>query len=184
MLKLFISGKQRAGKNVSATYINNKLSNTYPNLVIKEIAFADPINKVERYAQEVLDFPIEKDRAFRIMFGAWARDHNPKIFVEHAIKQANNYDAVIITDGRYVNEFHILKAHGFHTIRIVASEGVRLDRGADREFLNSTSEIDLDGYEADGRFDDTIINEGSFKDLYHQLDQVIGRLELKFLGGQ
>ena len=181
MLKLFISGKQRAGKNVSATYISEKLCAAYPNLIIKEIAFADPINKVERYAQETLDLPQEKDRSFRIMLGSWARQHNPKIFIALALKESKLYDNVIIIDGRYVNEFEALKAAGFHTIRIVANEKVRLERGADKPHLYFQSEIDLDSYEADGKFDDVILNEGSFDMLYSQLDVVIARLEKRFM---
>lgn len=181
MLKLFISGKQRAGKNKSATYISNKLSAAYPNLIVKEIAFADPINKIERYAQETLGFEEEKDRTLRIMLGGWARQHNPKIFINLALREAKLNDNVIITDGRYVNEFEALKAAGFYTLRIVANEQVRLARGADLQHLHSQSETDLDDYEKKGKFDSLIVNEGSLASLYAQLDLIIPELEVKYL---
>ena len=118
------------------------------------------------------------------MFGAWAREHNQDVFIEQAIKECHSFDNVIITDGRYENEFNALKRAGFHTLRIKANSRLRIHRGADSQFLNNTSEINLDTYDEEGKFDDYVVNESSLDDLYNQLNPIIGRLELKFLGGK
>jgi len=180
---LIISGKQRAGKDISADYITKRLYSAYPEMHIKRLAFADPIVDIERYTQTRLDLPVEKNRAFRVMLGAWARDIESGIFINTLETSLHLHDNVIVTDGRYPNEIDRLKAKGFYSIRIVANESVRITRGADEAFLKDASEMALDEYEAKGKFNEIIVNEDSLDYLYARLDEVIARIEVRLLTG-
>ena len=101
MLRLVISGKQRAGKNAAAEYISKMLSESYSNLHIVEMAFADPIVESEQATQKAFGLPITKQRSYRTTIGRWAREQDPNIFVKVLENKLKLVKDVIVTDARF-----------------------------------------------------------------------------------
>ena len=181
MIRIAISGKQRAGKDTSANYLQKILQEKYPNLHLFCVAFADPIVQLERHCQEELNLPEVKDRAFRTSIGGWARSINPAVFINYLENRLRFLEDLIVTDCRFPNELSMLEWNDFYTIRVVANEEVRTLRGADVAFLNDISETGLDSYEDQEMFNETVINNGGMEELYDQLDKVIARIEVLHL---
>ena len=181
MIRIAISGKQRAGKNISADYIQKVLQEKYPNLHLFCLAFADPIVYLEQHSQETLNLPEVKDRLFRTSIGSWARSINPTVFIDYLEQRLSFNEDVIVTDCRFPNELSMLEWNDFYTIRIIANEEIRIQRGADAAFLNDISETGLDSYEDQEMFNEKIINNGSIEELYSQLDVVISHIETLYL---
>lgn len=187
-----ISGKKRSGKNTIAlaikkAYYKASSNGTIPNLVIKELAFADAVKEVAAVAlglpkdeffndeckqKEYLFFDgtILTGRQILQKIGTdCLRNHlNYSIWItniQNKIKRSNS-DIFIITDVRFKNEMDFLVYKEAYSIRVN-----RLDLPNDD---NHISEVDLD---EEKRFDLVVTSNSSepdYKQRYFELsDNVI-----------
>lgn len=166
MLRLGISGKQRAGKDT----IGEHVADRYSGIVMK---YADPIYRIEKSIYDIAglkhpdEFPKESRRALLQFVGTeWGRNLDPDIWIKNMDKRLSDINThVCVTDVRFPNEADLLRKHGFKIIRVERPEEDRIAAGATN--LNHISETALDfGYE----FDKTFYNIGPKRDLYTLVD--------------
>ena len=167
---IYLSGKARSGKDEFAK-IWCKLNPSF-----KRMAFADAIKSK---AAEILGVKLEdlsnpetkeKYRAFLIFGGQLVRSVDPLYWVKQVVNDPYfKTGDVIITDVRFPNEINELDywATKFDKeiirIRMVASEEVRLARGANPEFFNDISETALDNF--DPAYFTTFVNDSTLEHL-------------------
>lgn len=94
-----------------------------------------------------------------------------KVFLENFEDRSSKdmYKTYICSDVRFTNEFEVLKALGFYTIRIIRDSYLRID---------DISEISQDSI-PDSSFDKIIDNNGSLEFLEEQCNQVVSELQGK-----
>jgi hypothetical protein len=114
----------------------------------------------------------------------WARRLDPDVFVKKMyirLQQMNMMCPVLfsskecetnlfISDVRFPNEFHMLRNNGFILVKINRDEALRVAAGA--VSLDHKSETLLDAY-PDEAFDYVIDNNGTFKDFYFKIDEML-----------
>jgi hypothetical protein len=135
------------------------------------------------------------DKSFRrsfLQFVAtdWARAIDPDIFVKKMQIRLKQMDVmcpvlfpnreretdIFISDVRFPNEFHMSRSNGFILVKINRDEALRVAAGATN--LDHDSETLLDSY-PDDAFDYIIDNNGTFKEFYSKIDEM-----LKYIGVQ
>ena len=167
MIKIALSGLMRSGKDTTADYIKAAY---FPH--IKKTSFAEPLYEILYEVQRKCGFEQKKDRGFLQYIGDWARQSNPTVWIDMLLtnieKRDRDAQAVIITDARYLNELTKLEQHDFVIIQIQSDEEIRIARGASN--LNHQSEMETDLFT---NYDYVITNNGSFNDLYKQIDKII-----------
>lgn len=162
--KILINGKAGSGKDTFADYL-------VENYGFKKIAFADGIYEIARkyFGMET------KDRKILQLIGQKMREIDPMIWVNSAFDLAKKYDKVVISDCRQKNEYDMGIKEGFLPIRIEADTITRIDRLHKRDgiypditLLENESETGADGLEFI-----PVDNNGSFEDLYKQIDEIL-----------
>ena len=134
-----------------------------------KIAFADPIYEI---ANKYFGMKV-KDRKLLQAIGEKFREIDPLIWVKITMRRATEYDKVVISDCRRKNEYiETVINHNYLPIRINADLDIRIDRLEKRDghypnlsLLENDSETGADGckfLEVD--------NNGTFEDLYKQID--------------
>ena len=158
-MKIAFGYKMRSGKDASVDYLLNKYGG-------KKLSFSEPLYDILHYAQNICDFPPEKDREFLQWIGTnWARNKNKNVWIDVAsrkikeIKEGNIY----FSDVRFMNEFKMLKNNGFILIKIN-----RYTKISDPHI----SENDLDKVE-DCIWDYIIENNGTIQELYKKIDEIV-----------
>lgn len=152
-MKLAFGYKMRSGKDTSVDYLISKYGG-------KRMSFAKALYDALFAVQSIFGLPQEKDRRFLISVGDWARDKDPNIFVNIALK---NNEATYCSDVRFLNEFTALKLQGWKCIKINRDTGCN---------SNHSSECELDSIE-DSEWDYIIDNNGTLEDLYNKLDNIV-----------
>ena len=152
----------RSGKDTCVDYLITKYGG-------EKISFSKPLYDILHYAQSICNFPIEKDREFLQWIGTdWARQKNPNVWIDLALKNIENDKNIYSSDVRFLNEFEALKENGFIIVKI------------EREYVNKesisvkshVSENDLNNIE-DSRWDYIIDNNGTLEELYKKIDNIV-----------
>lgn len=164
--RILVAGRAGVGKDSLADYLVEKYG-------FKKIAFADPIYKI---AREYFGMKI-KNRWLLQQIGQKFREIEPSVWVNYAFKEAEKYDKVVISDCRQANEYQIGIKKGFLPIRVNADLNIRIKRLEKRDgkypdlsLLENESETGADGYKYI-----EVDNNGRFKDLYQQIDEIMNR---------
>ena len=152
-MKLAFGYKMRSGKDTSVDYLVSKYGG-------KRMSFAKALYDALFSVQNIFGLPKEKDRKFLVTVGDWAREKDPDIFVNIALKDK---EAIYCSDVRFLNEFRALKSHGWKCIKINRDTGYN---------SSHSSECELDSME-DSQWDYIIDNNGTLEDLYNKLDNII-----------
>lgn len=170
-MKIAFGYKAGSGKDLSIKYLIKKYGGN-------KIYFSEPLYDILFYAQKVCGFEIKKDRKFLQFVGTeWARNINSDIWINLLISNSNKLDGhIYCSDVRFINEFESLKKNGWILIKISRTniDSKRIGNG----YNNHISEIDLD-YVKDNEWDYIIENNGTIKELYNKLDNIIHDISLK-----
>lgn len=156
-MKIAFGYKMRSGKDTSVDYLIKKYGGN-------KVTFAKPLYDALYKVQDTFHLQKEKDRTFLQLVGDWARNKDENIFVDLALKSkidGNNF----CNDLRFLNEFYTLKKDGWICVKILKNTGL---------ISNHKSENELNVIK-DEEWDYIIDNNGSFDQLYDQLDTIIER---------
>jgi len=135
MLKIFLMGKQRAGKDTTADILVRKYG-------FKKYALAEGVYEV---AKKYFGMK-EKDRRLLIDIGEKMREIKPTVWTEYTWKRIlkDNPERVVISDVRLRVEYVYLKKLGFIPVYIHAPQYIRTKRpGYNPEFENHRTENEL-----------------------------------------
>jgi hypothetical protein len=171
-MKIAFGYKAGSGKDLSVKYLIKKYGGN-------KISFSQPLYDILFYAQKVCGFELKKDRKFLQFIGTeWARSINPNIWIDLLITNSNklNNQNIYCSDVRFVNEFESLKKNGWILIKILRPniDSKRIGNGEHTH----VSEIELDTFK-DDKWDYIIENNGTIKELYNKLDNIIDDISLK-----
>lgn len=158
-----------SGKDTAAEYLCDKCTGVIHS-------FAAPLYDILKYAQWVCDFEEKKDRAFLQFVGTeWARDRDPDVWVNIALKDTPDNGNVFLSDIRFKNELMALKKDGWVCVRIEReSQSQRKGTGT----VDHTSETELDSISGE-EWDHVIQNDGDLSQFYHKLDKMIATIKCK-----
>lgn len=155
-MKIAFGYKMRSGKDTSVDYLIEKYGG-------KKITFAKPLYDALYKVQDTFHLQKEKDRPFLQLVGDWAREKDENIFVNLALKSkidGNNF----CNDLRFLNEFQTLKKDGWICVKILKNTGLPPSNHKSENELNSIK---------DEEWDYIVDNNGSFQELYYQLDDLV-----------
>jgi len=182
MIKVSLTGKANSGKNLTAEMLAELLEAEgfrQPCFM----AFADPIKEMAKIAfPDIPDEWLYGSSTHRNQIIPWAfkgvdpltvrqllidigndfgRKYNPNIWIDNFGSRFRDVEGevVIVSDGRFRNEFDYLKGLGFYQVRILRSSHTK---------INDVSETDQDGI-LDSEFDFIIDNNGTKEDLERQV---------------
>lgn len=162
-LKIAFGYKMGVGKDEAVSYLTRKFGG-------KKVSFADPLYKIMSYAQLVCGFPVKKDRKFLQFVGTdWAREQDPDVWVNIAMKGLDTTKNLYISDLRFPNEFRKLKQNNWKCVKIVREHNK--EREGSGNNLH-TSEKLLDMVE-DESWDYIIENNGCLEEFYQKLDNLV-----------
>lgn len=162
--KIIINARGGAGKDTFADYLVD-------NYGFKKIAFADEIYKI---AYKYFGMRI-KDRDILQKIGEKFREIDPLVWVKYTFNEAEKYDKVVISDCRRHNEWVHAIERDYLPVHIEANLDLRIRRLAERdgaypdlELLENKSETGADGLDFI-----TVDNNGTLKELYRQIDDIM-----------
>lgn len=169
------SPNPQSGKSTTATYIKQKyghesvvLANTLKRMTdvfLKDLGYNDDDRNRMIYG-DLKEWIIPElgvsTRYLMITLGTdWGRGKvSNNIWIDIALRNLNPILNYISDDIRYINEGHAFRDKGFKIVRIYNPRV---------PVVESISEGNLEGYE----FDYHITNDGSFEDLYKQIDSMM-----------
>ena len=160
-----LGSQARVGKSTAAEYILRRYGGV-------ELSFAEPLKNILTYAQDVCGFEHEKDRQFLQFIGTdWARNKNPDVWLDiftNRFREFSENTNVVVSDVRFPNEFYRLSSLGFKTVKIV-----RGSADSDKSFGNGTRFHPSENAISDVVWKFWVRNNGTFEDLYTQLDRII-----------
>lgn len=162
MKKLALIGKMRSGKDTVADYLAVEYG-------YRKIPLALGVYKV---AHDIFGMS-GKNRKLLIDIGAALRGIDENVWIDHVLRLAGTSKNVIVSDVRYLNEYEVLKEHGYTFIKVYAPDALRIQRGADEAYIAHPTECYLDHIEADWM----LVNNGSTADLYDQVDAIMERMQ-------
>ncbi|MHA1331783.1 MAG: AAA family ATPase, partial [Candidatus Hodarchaeales archaeon] len=128
---------------------------------------------------------LEPTRDFLQGIGKFMRDFDDDVWVKYVAKQVQHETGpVVIDDIRRINEVEVLRPLDFYFVRIESSEKNRKERLEKRSkeeisekdwrrWQNHLTEIQV----KDIPVDTVISNDGTLKELYDQLDNMVRKLE-------
>lgn len=170
---ILLSGKQGSGKTTTLNALKNKLSSFG---VVENVRFSAVLYKMHDVAMEValkygIDVPRDKNSGsikdgpfLQIVGTEWGRNTKGQDVWVNATKKliiglnpGNSTLFVLIDDARFVNEFHAfdeMNEYSVLKVRLSAPKDVRMKRCSQwRDNDSHPSEVELDQYELDGKFD-------------------------------
>ena len=164
-MKIAIGYKMGSGKSIAVEYLRQKYGGN-------EVYFSMPIYDILHYAQGICRFEEEKDREFLQYIGTWARNKDPNVWINIALrnaKECKDCKNVFISDVRLKNEFSALKEDGWTCVKLMRKH---LEGREGTGSINHPSETELDEI-PDSKWDFVINNDGTLEDLYRNLDDVV-----------
>ena len=194
MIKIGISGKANSGKDTLSNLIEDEINDLYHTMhLTKIIAFADPIKKIiecmypqinkehlfgsSKFRNEIIpgSFKNGLPLTIRVLLqdiGESFKKYNPKIWVnafDNSFTKCKNknYNIVIASDLRFIDEYSYLKDNGFYIIRLVRD---------DVNMMSHISETQQDQIK-DNDFNIIINNNGTIDDLRVQVINLIPSLK-------
>lgn len=141
-IRIAIAGKSRAGKDYVASVIRDYFHNKGKSVVTK--AFADGIKDIYKQHFRGLGTQVKPRDAY-ISIGETFRQIDKDVWVKqlkNAVHYAYQWDVLIVTDLRRLNEEEYLKEDGFTIIKVDASDRIRVKRAAE---LGEVLEVDNKG---------------------------------------
>lgn len=165
--KIIINGRAGAGKDTIGEYLKNKYG-------FIPISFAEGIYDIAYRYFEMK----KKNRALLQAIGEKLREIDPLVWINYTFKKIENdpYEQkYVITDMRKEIEYSKGIERGFYPIRVIADLNTRIDRIIKRDGIMP----DIKLFEADVETGAdcfsmiTIDNNGSFENLYRQIDDII-----------
>lgn len=167
-MKISFCGKMGSGKDISVKYLINKYGG-------EKMSFSKPLYDILYYSQKTCGFNIEKDRKFLQWIGTeWARNIDENIWIKLFHQNMPKTGNIYCSDVRFINEFDFLKKEGFINIKLIRNRDYcynRIGSGNDKHI----SEEELDKID-DTKIDFIIYNNGTLKDLYNKLDEIIEKI--------
>lgn len=158
MLLIALTGYARSGKDTLGQILVDQYDFT-------RVAFADAI----KHHARLLGWDGNKDergRRFLQTLGTEVvRAYNPDFWVETAMREAIQHDAVVITDCRYCNEVEAVKTNGGIVVRVERpGVGPANDHSSENEL--GPEDCDL-----------VVHNSGTIEDLERAAELLIQRIE-------
>lgn len=163
IIKFGIAGRMRTGKTTVAKY----LETTYDFHVT---AFADPI---KQFARQV-GWDDQKDERGRTLLqdiGTVVRKYNKTFWIEKLLSSLPSNRNIAVDDMRMLLEHELLTAAGFRTI-LVRREPMKI-HDAPASTVNHVTEAEVEQIKPWR----TVVNNGTFEDLYAQIDRIVKEFE-------
>lgn len=164
-MKLAFGINSGSGKDTSVNYLMKKYGG-------QKHSFATPLYDMMYSCQKILDIPQRKNRKCLQFFGDFFKTEiGEDVFIDICLKKVNlTSEHCYISDLRFEREFKKLKANGFRCVKINRNSDntARIDNGNQHHI----SETSLNG-KTDDEWDFIVDNNGSFEDLYKQLDMIV-----------
>lgn len=164
--RIAVGHQARVGKDEFGSYVVAKYGG---GLILR---FAEPLHPICKDIQKHLRRPQVKDGGLLQKIGTGLREYyDDNVFVDPVKYQINNCEInypdhnLVIVDLRDTNEWDMVKAKGFTTVKIT-----RTDRVIDRD-PNHKSETAL----KDHPFDYVITNDGTLGELYQKIDEIMAK---------
>lgn len=160
-----LAGKKQVGKDTVANYLVNKFG-------FKKVAFGD---FVKAEIKEILkkfagiNYSEKNKEKFRTLLQAWGdirRLQNPNYWIEKLFFEIKDFPKVVISDCRFIKEIEEVKKRGGFVFKIVRNLSF---------FDSHPSENEVDLYQ---NYDAIIENNGTIKDLYKEVDQIVKKFNL------
>lgn len=171
MKVILISGKARAGKDTSASYIKRQFEAQNKRCLITHNA-----DLLKYICKSFFNWDGNKDEAGRSLLQFVGtdvvREQNPSFWVDFIIDVAkmfpDQWDYIIVPDSRFPNELSRWEEEGFDTVHVRIERDMKYSTLTEEQ-RNHPSETALD----DVIPDCYVANDGSLECLYHGLDQLI-----------
>lgn len=170
-LKIAFGYKMGSGKDSACDFITTKFDK------VKTFKFADPIYELLSVSLNTIREDYIKDRKFLQFIGDWGKSYNHNVWVDILIDKVNqydNYDCLLISDLRHINEFNMLKDNGWILIKLVR-DNISNDIVCSGNITHS-SENELDSLD-DGLWHYVIENNSSLESLFGELDKILKMLK-------
>lgn len=157
-----ICGKARHGKDSVADHLIHRYKFT-------KASFATPVKEfaVKHFGlkpEEVYGDKTEKSRCILQGIGNGCREEFGKdIWIEKLLKNIAGVENVVISDVRYRNEAHAIKARGGYLIKVIRPDAPEIECGA-----NHPSEMEV--YDIVPDF--ALHNDGDLNQLYYRMDGI------------
>ncbi len=163
IIKFGIAGRMRTGKTTVAKYLETKYD-------FHVAAFADPI---KQFARSVGwdDKKDERGRTLLQDIGTVVRKYDKKFWIVKMISGLPTTKSIAVDDMRMLLEHEELTAAGFKTILVQRDPSKIVD--APSATVNHVTEREVDQIKPWR----TVINNGTFEELYAQVDQLIREYE-------
>lgn len=144
------------------------------------LSFAAPLYDIMYYAQDICNFPRQKDRGFLQYIGTeWARHQDPEVWVNivrRKILAESPTTPIFISDVRFPNEINMLKSLGFTLVNVTRDENVRLDAFAAAPTSSSVGSTAHASETALASFADVwdrkIENNGTFREFFAKIEEL------------
>jgi len=154
-----LAGKKQTGKDTSSIYLSK-----IPHLNLKHVAFATKLKQItgDLFGLDFFNMIGEEKELHRIKLqfvGDTMRELEPYIWIDSLFRE--HPDNIVISDVRYPNEVNRIKELGGYVIHIKRNTGM---------FDSHNSENALKNFSC---FDAEIDNNGTFEDLYRQLNEIM-----------
>lgn len=162
-----INGRAGSGKDTIAEYLVEK-----HNFI--QVSFATPIYSLAREFFKMTD----KDRKLLQDIGQSWRQINQDVWVNHLFDNLPDGD-LVVSDVRQSNEYAKGINNGFIPLRVDATLENRINRITLRD--GKPPDVSLFDNEAESGADDftyiQVYNDGTFEDLYSQIDNIINLIK-------
>ena len=170
-----ISGKAKVGKDTTANFIKEYCKDN--NLKTINLQFS---SYIKMYAKEILSWDgleNDKPREFLQNLGDIIRTNINKYFfinriIEDILVYQNYYDIITISDARLKEELELIKDKFENSYKINIKRP-NFYPYKSKEEENHPTEHALDNY---NNFDYIINNDGSFKDLEHNIHELLNNI--------
>jgi cytidylate kinase len=166
-MRIMLNGRAGAGKDEIAKYL-------VENHNFIQLSFATPIYELAKRFFKMTN----KDRKLLQDIGQSWRQINPDVWVDYLFGNLPD-ENVVISDVRQTNEYVKGINSGFIPIRVDATLENRVNRITLRD--GKIPDVSLLDNEAENGADDftyiQIYNDGTFDDLYSQIDNIVGRIK-------
>lgn len=174
-MKLCITGRARSGKDTAADYLVKQYG-------FKKFSFATGLKEicVKLFPKKFED---GKPRRLLQKVAQLMKKADRCVWIDYCFREINekttNEDHIVISDLRSKDELKKVLREGFYIVKIQSSPKNMLDRIRKKKDnfnlsdLNHESETELEQFP----YDFVIRNDGSFKDLFDQIDKIVKKIE-------
>lgn len=160
-MRIAFGFRARVGKDTAVEYLLHR----FPCGI--KLSFADPLYKIQSFAQLTCGLDPVKDRNFLQWVGTdWARRQNPNVWIDvlnSKLEKVGDSIPIFISDLRFLNETLYLKSKGFKLVQIF--------RSVDRN--EHISETELYKF---SNWDYVLANNSSIEEYHKSIDLMLAEL--------